>query len=228
MLHATHTGRALTPAESRRAVSKYGFLAANMIEIGLRKLAFQRATEANYRFNVPGRSAVFERRHRGLAERVSTAGLLPSDNPVGRLVNLATSIPREAAGVGIGLGQLAGRGGYDVSVDLKNVLLHPHDPVFGHTRRTASALARGVAADYAKRYGAGFQESIQERGPLPYLFDIAGGLGAVTRIGSVARAASEARGAGLSPLEAIRQGYHKSINPIDPRLEVPGPARTLP
>lgn len=228
MVRATQTGRALTPAQSRRAVNRYGFLAANAIELGLRKLAENRLSEQLGRTGSLAHSADIHPVHASLGERVSGMGFIPDAGALGRAVNLVTSVPREAAAIGIGLGQLAGRGGYDFTVDLKNAILHPHDPVFQHTRETATALAHGIAADYQARYGPGFEEELQKRGPLPWLLDLTMAAGAVTRAGSVARGAAEARGAGLSPLEAIRQGYRKSFSPIDQRLAVPGHARTLP
>lgn len=226
LTHATQTGRALSPAESRRAVSKYGFLAANAIELGLRRLAEERATRNLVASGAMSHNAVLEHRRRGLTERVSRMGVLPDTGAFARAVNLVTSVPRDAAAIGIGLGQLAGRGGYDVTVDTKN-LLTGGDPTFAHTRGTAATLARGTVESYRQRYGAGFQEELANH-PLGYFLDVVGGAGAATRAGSVLRGAAEARGGGLSPLESIRQGYRKSVNPIDPRLAFPGHARTLP
>src|SRR6059036_633155 len=42
MVRATQTGRALTPAESRRAASRFGAFAASVIDVGLRKVAHER------------------------------------------------------------------------------------------------------------------------------------------------------------------------------------------
>ncbi len=222
------TGRPFTPRQASRALARYGFKGAAAIDMGLRDLERTRQRETLALSAPNSRSADIHPRDRGLAERVSTMGVLGGGGSFAKAVNLLTSVPRDAAAIGIGLGQFAGRTGYNTTLDVRDIALHPtRAHQLNRLRGEAKQFGAGLASDYKSRYGGDFQEQIAQH-PLLYAMDALAGVGAVSRVASVSRGALEASQSGVTPLKAIQQGWWKSRSPIDPRLAVPGRARTLP